>query len=52
MLLLHDEDKIGRFLITWIAPLEEAELVVCTLVSDTDIFFCLKPRHHKFFYSI
>jgi hypothetical protein len=28
ILLLHDEDKIGRFLITWIAALEEADWYV------------------------
>jgi hypothetical protein len=40
---LHDENKTGRFLVTWIAVLEEAELLP-TVVSYTGTDMTILPQ--------
>jgi hypothetical protein len=46
-LLLRDEDKISRFLMTSIAALEEAELT-CAVISGMITLYCLKCRYNEF----
>jgi hypothetical protein len=43
MLELHDECKKGRFFMTWIAALEEAE-ILCCVISDTSTSLIILPQ--------
>jgi hypothetical protein len=43
MLLLHDEDQIGRYFMTSLGVIEEAELL-CTAVSDTSTDVNILPQ--------